>query len=238
MKSGIFSNKIFLSLTKISFLFVIVLSSIAYVILYKNYSVKASPSEDDFVGKIVINDENVVFLGDSIFDYYALDDYYGEMRVVNSGVAGVTSDNVLYNLETRVYIYNPSKVVLLIGINDYLTNTSKEQIASNIQEIVRNIKKNRPHSEVYVLSIFPVRLDIYEKLYPNYASVMSNIEISKTNKLIKNVCKEESVTFIDLHKKLVDKNGDLKDEYTVDGLHISDIGYKVITDELFKYLRD
>ena len=39
-----------------------------------------------------------------------------------------------------------------------------------------------------------------------------------------------------MYDELVDKNGNLKLEYTKEGLHMSDDGYKIITKKLKKYV--
>lgn len=192
--------------------------------------------EKEVIKKEIKNDENIVFLGDSLFDLYDLKHYYEGVKTVNSGVSGATSKNVLENMEARVYRYNPSKVFLLIGTNDYFTDVSLEGIASNIRSIVKNIKDNRPYSEVYVLSVLPIHSEISDRNYPYYAGVRSNEDIDKTNVLIKKVCNEEKVDYINLHDKLLDDSGRLNEEYTSDGLHISEKGYEVITKELNNYL--
>ena len=84
--------------------------------------------------KEMILDENVVFLGDSITDFYDLDKYYPDVKVVNSGIDGNSTYQVLDDMKERVYIYNPSKVFILIGTNDIIHG-------KNVDEIVNNIKK-------------------------------------------------------------------------------------------------
>ena len=43
--------------------------------------------------------ENIVFLGDSITDYYDLDKYYKNMPVINSGTAGYKTNQILDELD-------------------------------------------------------------------------------------------------------------------------------------------
>ena len=52
---------------------------------------------------------NYLFLGDSITDFYDLDEYYKDLPVVNSGVSGNTTADILNDMKNRVYNYNPSK---------------------------------------------------------------------------------------------------------------------------------
>ena len=58
---------------------------------------------------------NNVFLGDSLTDYFDLDAAFADYSVVNSGIAGNTTENVLADLTHRVSIYNPSQVFVWLG---------------------------------------------------------------------------------------------------------------------------
>ena len=63
-----------------------------------------------------------------------------------------------------------------------------------------------------------------------------NSRIVKINTMLKKLCEEKEVTYINMYDKLTDENGNLKLEYTIDGLHISPEGYKVITNTIMKYI--
>lgn len=185
----------------------------------------------------IVNDDNYVFLGDSIFEYYDLEKYYEGLPVVNSGVSRNRTVDVLDNMARRVYRYNPSKVFVLIGTNDIL-NKDKiyPETADNIRTIIKEIKKNRPYTQIYVQSIYPINDTDDSKILDSAVYHRSNDNIMEINELIEDVCNDEDVTYIDMYSLLVDDVGNLKIEYTTDGLHISDEGYEVITDELMKYI--
>ena len=83
---------------------------------------------------------NYLFLGDSITDFYDLDKYYDGLPVVNSGISGNTTEDILNDMKNRVYDYNPSKVFLLIGTNDLIHDIGVDDIISNIEKIISEIK--------------------------------------------------------------------------------------------------
>lgn len=183
----------------------------------------------------VVVDENIVFLGDSIFEGYDLEKFYEGMNVVNSGVSGHTSEDLLENMENRVYRYNPSKVILLIGTNDLNEDVEVEKVVENIGKIVDGIKENRPHAEIYVQSVYPVnKSGEDDKLYKPSVGKRDNETIKSMNADIEKLCKEKNVVYMDLYDVLANDNGDLELEYTTEGLHITDEGYEVITDEVMK----
>ena len=63
-----------------------------------------------------------------------------------------------------------------------------------------------------------------------------NSDIKEINKSLEKYCKKNKYTYINMYDELVDKNGNLKLEYTKEGLHMSDDGYKIITKKLKKYV--
>lgn len=176
--------------------------------------------------------DNYLFLGDSITDFYDLDKYYPDMPTVNSGVSGNTTEDILKDMKKRAYQYNPSKVFLLIGTNDLDTKHSKEDIVNNVEKIISELKENRPKAELYIESIYPVNPDVRRSKSGN----RNNDDIKQINKELKKYCKENKINYINLYDLLKDEDDNLKEEYTKDGLHLSDEGYKVVTEEIKKKL--
>ena len=174
---------------------------------------------------------NYLFLGDSITDFYDLDKYYDNFPVVNSGVSGNTTDDILNDMKNRVYSYNPSKVFLLIGTNDLIYDKSIDDIVSNIKKIIEEIKENKPQVEIYLESIYPVN----KKINKDMVAARNNKDIKKINKKLNEYCENGNCTYIDIYNILIDGEN-FSQEYTDDGLHPNDKGYEVITRELKKYL--
>lgn len=181
-------------------------------------------------------DNNYVFVGDSITWMYKLSDYYKKMPVINSGGDGNTTDDVVKNIKSRIYDYNPSKVFILIGTNDIIYGKSDDYIISNIDKIIKGIKKNRPNCEIYIESIYPINNTDNEKIHHDMVKNRTNSRINKINKKIKKICILNNVKYINIHDLLLDKDGNLKLEYTKEGLHINPDGYKIITREIKKYI--
>lgn len=210
----------------------IVLLFIASIFLYIHIKYEPKYIEKEKI----IQDENIVFLGDSITDYYDLDKYYSNYNVVNSGIAGNTTRDILGDMKNRVYKYNPSKVFLLIGTNDINSKIPEEETIKNIKSIISGIRKNRPNAKIYVESIYPINDTDDNKINKKLVSIRNNEIIKKYNKKIKKYCDNNSITYINMYDELKDTNDNLKLEYTKEGLHISDSGYVVITKEIKKYL--
>lgn len=209
------------------FLFLI---SLLFIYIHITYEPKYIEKEK------LIQDENILFLGDSITDFYDLDKYYEGYNVVNSGVSGDTTENILDDMYNRVYKYNPSKVFLLIGTNDINIKKDEEDTISNIKSIVKNIKEYRSHAKIYIESIYPINNTSDDKIEKNTVGIRTNEIIKRYNNKIKKYCNKNNITYIDMYSELQDESGNLKLEYTKEGLHISDEGYEVITKILKKYM--
>lgn len=209
-----------------------ILLVISLILLYLNqtkqvknpYDIKTSPSD------------NFVFLGDSITELYHLNEFYDELPVINSGHSGWTTDQILNSIDELVYIYNPTKVFLLIGTNDIEHDKDANYISNNIKKIVKKIKQKRPNCKIYIESIYPINNTNEEQINHGMVGKRTNKVIKQINKKIKKYCNEKGYTFINVYKELTDEKGNLKIEYTDEGLHLSNLGYIKVTKTLYKYL--
>ena len=186
--------------------------------------------------KVVTVSPNYLFLGDSITDFYDLEKYFPDDPVVNSGISGDQTIDILDDMERRVYQYNPSKVFLLIGTNDLQHEKSIDEIVDNIKKIVEGIKENRPEAEIYIESIYPVNKTDIEKIDHGMVGIRNNEDIKEINEKVEEYCQKSDLVYIDLYDELDDDEGNLAEDYTEDGLHLSEEGYEVVTEKLKEYL--
>ena len=212
---------------------VIILAGTCIFLFYKYETKKCVTIKNEV--KDILN-PNYVFLGDSITALYDLNKYYDGLPVVNSGISGETTDDIVNNLQDRVYKYNPSKVIILIGINDIERKISKEKTIENINKIVTQIKDNKPDCEIYLESIYPINNSNEEKINHSMVGIRTNDQVKSLNEDLVKLSKKKKINYIDLYDKLLDKNGNLKIEYTKEGLHMSDEGYEIITKYIKKYV--
>ena len=182
------------------------------------------------------NYTNYLFLGDSITDFYDLDKYFNDYKVVNSGISGNQTSDIYKDIKKRAYVYNPSTIFLLIGTNDLEHDVSNEDIIKNIKNIIKSLNENLPNATVYLESIYPINNEKDSKINHNSVGKRKNKDIVLINSELKQYCNDKNCTYLDMYSLLEDKDGNLKLEYTKEGLHMSDEGYEVITKELKKYM--
>lgn len=181
------------------------------------------------------NKESIVFLGDSITSRYDLNKYFPNYNVYNSGIAGNMTKDILENMENRVFAYNPTKVFILIGTNDLVySGLDNDGIKNNIEEIINKIYEKNSNTKIYLESIYPVNNSINKEI----VETRTNDNIKDLNNKIEKICNNNKCTYINMYDNLTDKNGNMKRIYTVDGLHLNKIGYKVVASKLTKYLNE
>ncbi|MDO4996439.1 MAG: GDSL-type esterase/lipase family protein [Bacilli bacterium] len=181
--------------------------------------------------------ENFIFYGDSITQCYDIEHFYPDLPVVNTAHWGYLTPTLLDEVEERVLAYNPTKVFLLMGTNDLgYSDSTDEEIFENIKKVVQIIKKDRKNVKIYIQSIYPVNETI--DIDANVWHIRENARIRNINSMLEEYCKEQKLTYIDVYSALQEEDGSIKEEYTVEGLHITYDGYKKITEVLDKYVRE
>ena len=186
---------------------------------------------------IKVQDENIVFFGDSITKGYNVKEFYDEYRVVNSGISGNKTEDLINRIDNDLYNFNPSLVIIQIGTNDLRAGIKDEDIIKNLKTIIKGIRKNRKNANILIESVYPINRSIYEDDWNNASPDYTNKHIIKLNKEIKLLCKNENIKYIDVYPKLLDNNNNLKEVYTKDGLHLTDLGYYKVTRVIKEYIK-
>lgn len=168
----------------------------------------------------------VVFVGDSITQDYPLSEHFPERVTYNRGIGGDTTVGLSRRLEESVFALEPETVVLLIGTNDLaLLHSTPEEVVSRIGAILAVIRARLPQTRILLESVYPVRPDAGQTTREG----RSNEDIRTINAKLAAL---PDIRFMDLYSRLADSEGRLRSEFTVEGLHINQAGYSVITETL------
>jgi lysophospholipase L1-like esterase len=172
---------------------------------------------------------SIVFLGNSITEGGRWKKLTGDSSAVNRGIGGDITFGVLKRVN-EIVAAKPSKLFLLIGINDIGKDIPDAVIADNIRQIIDRFKRESPNTKVYVQSILPVNPTITN--FPQHYD--KNDHVKKTNEHIRNVVTQTKVTLIDTFSLFSDDQGLLKQQFTQDGLHLNNDGYSLWVNHLRK----
>jgi lysophospholipase L1-like esterase len=168
----------------------------------------------------------VVLLGDSVTEGFDVPKYFPGRRVLNRGIGADVIGNalpeddsrgVLRRLDESVFDCAATDVFLLIGINDLGSGRTPEVMEQGYREILERIKKRAPSIRIHVQSVLPTR-DKHAK---------HNANVLDFNQRLKKLAAEFEYEYLDNHSLMTDDKGELKAEFTADGLHLNDDAYKL-----------
>jgi len=170
----------------------------------------------------------ILFLGDSLTEEFHVSQYFPGFPIINRGISGDTIEGVIERIDISAIRLEPSKIFLMIGINDIGSDMTEKYIQLHYTRLLTLLQDNLPQSELYVLSLLPVR--------PEWGKSMPG-QIKKINKFIHDASRKNTITFINLFASFIDSNGYLKENLTNDGLHLNSNGYDLWAKELMRYLQ-
>ncbi|TWJ03194.1 lysophospholipase L1-like esterase [Mucilaginibacter frigoritolerans] len=164
----------------------------------------------------------VIFLGNSITEMGNWKKATGDTTVINRGIGGDITYGVLKRLKD-ITDRQPSKVFLLIGINDIGKDIPEAVIADNDLKIVKEIHAQCPQTRIYVESVLPVNSTVnnFPQHYDKEEHVLA------LNKLLRANAAAGNYTYVDIFHLFADANGRLKSEYTYEGLHLKPPAYDI-----------
>jgi lysophospholipase L1-like esterase len=159
-------------------------------------------------------------------------------KVVNLGIGGQTSAQVLNRLKKYLEIGKPRWVFLEVGVNDIkiigvdhkLSDTIKTGCFRNITSIIELCGKY--NIKVLVIGIFPTGdIEPLRRLVWN-SSVDS--AIAQVNDKIRLYCSNNDVKYFDASKILSDSKGKVKSNFQDGFLHLNNEAYKDLSSNIIK----
>ncbi len=164
----------------------------------------------------------IMMVGNSITEAGNWKKLVRDSSVINRGISGDVTFGVIHRME-EIVKREPSKIFLLIGINDLSRNTPDEVILENVFTIVSKIKSSSPKTEIFVQSILPTN-DSFKNLNKNF--IGKDTHITTINAQLKRYADRMKYNFIDLYTKFLGKDGNMDAKYVTDGLHLNELGYQ------------
>jgi lysophospholipase L1-like esterase len=173
-------------------------------------------------------DAEVLFMGDSITDFWrnaegqfagkpVLDQHFGHWKVANFGIAGDTTQGVLYRLQNgEGQGFSPRAVMLMIGTNNTGRNSAGE-IAEGVGAVVLELQTRFPEAEILLLGIFP----------RGAAGDPARATIASINESISRLDALDRVHYLDIGDVFLDAGGNIPQSVMSDALHPSAEGYRL-----------
>ena len=169
----------------------------------------------------------VVFTGSSLMEMFPinklLEEHHDSTVIYNRAVGGFITDELLKVIDVCAVDLMPSKVFINIGTNDLSRSSIPiSQVIDNYSKILGEIEKV-PDVKIYLMAYYPVN---YEAAAP------------EMKECLKKLAERHGQRYIDISRNLKDDRGRLKAEYTIEGMHIKEEGYRAIYDDIMKYVKE
>ena len=177
-----------------------------------------------FVWQAQRGDIDLLFVGDSITDWWRtpgrglaeFEKNYGQYKTANFGIAGDTTQGVLWRMRNgELEGFKAKLIVLMLGTNNLGRNTNAD-IAAGDRAIVEEFRKRQPQAKVLILGVFP------RGAAPN---TPAREAIAEINGHLAKLADNRNVFYMDIGPAFLEPDGTLSTEVMNDGLHPTTKGY-------------
>ncbi|MEO5649509.1 MAG: SGNH/GDSL hydrolase family protein, partial [Ginsengibacter sp.] len=170
-------------------------------------------------------ENRVVYMGNSITEGWIQKDpdFFAGKPYINRGISGQTTPQMLLRFHADVIALRPKVVVILAGINDIAGNTGPstlEMIEDNISSMA--VLAKSAGIKVILSSVLPA----YD--FPWRPGLAPAEKVVALNEWIKNYASQNGFIYLDYYSSMVDDRKGLLAEYTTDGVHPNEKGYKIM----------
>lgn len=176
----------------------------------------------DYFKKSLVVKNAIVFLGNSITERGEWQEILSDSKypIINRGIGGDNSFGILARID-EVLKGKPKAIFLMDGINDQFRKLPHDVSIHNYRRIIRKIKATSPRTKIYLESALPINEAMTKESYTKGRNEL----VPLLNAKLKVLAEEEQITFIDICPLFQDDKGVLKEEYTLDGVHLKAAAY-------------
>ena len=186
----------------------------------------------------------IVFAGSSLMEQFPIHEFLQDFdlpyTIYNRGIGGYTTAEMLKVMDVCIYDLAPSAIFLNIGTNDLNgPEYTQEGLMERLEEILKGIRSHLPDAKLYLLAYYPINPEVETSPFiKEVFRYRTNERIRAANEGVQSLAKAYNATYLDLNKNIQDANGNLKAEFTVEGMHMYANGYKAVLDQLLPILQE
>ncbi len=174
----------------------------------------------------------VVFMGDSITENWGLaDPKLFERGVLNRGISGQTTPQMLVRFREDVIALKPKVVHILAGTNDVAGNTGPNRPQDFKNNISSMVELARAHGIHVILASIPPTAKF------NWRPELNPVpQIRELNEWLRDYAAHTGCDFIDYYPTLAGTMGELRPDLGNDGVHPNRDGYRLMRALVEKHL--
>ena len=173
------------------------------------------------------NEKRIVFMGDSITEEWCnlCPEFFSGNYYINRGIGGQTTPQMLIRFKPDAIDLKPYAIIILAGTNDIAGNTGP----STVRMITDNIFSMAELAIAYEIKVvLSSILPVYQ--YPWVDDVLDPPSaIDSINSKIKEYVENKGLLYLDYYSSMVDDRKGLKLDFTGDGVHPNEAGYRVMS---------
>lgn len=188
----------------------------------------------------------ILFVGSSLMEWFPINEMQQTLNkdyiIYNRGIAGFVTTELLASMEECIFDLEPSKIFINIGTNDMNTpDYKKEKLIDNYDKILTQISQRLSNCKVYLMAYYPLNAKadfpgVDKEFKENRFETRTNAVILEANEAVEQLAKKHNYEFINANDGLMDKEGNLKEEFSIEGIHMWPNAYSVILENIKKYL--
>ena len=173
------------------------------------------------------NEKRIVYMGDSITEEWSnlYPEFFSGKYYINRGIGGQTTPQMLIRFKPDAMDLKPDAIVILAGTNDIAGNTGP----STVRMITDNIFSMAELAKAYdIIVVLASILPVYQYSWADDVIDPPSM-IDSVNSKIKEYVENQGLVYLDYYSSMVDDRKGLKLDYTGDGVHPNEAGYKVMS---------
>lgn len=175
----------------------------------------------------------IVFLGDSITQGWQpnlFEQFYGHRAALNLGISGDATQGMLWRLQNGHWParLQPQAIVLLIGTNNIGVGNRPEDVAVGIGQVIEQLRRLAPQAKIVLVGVLPRGI---------YANDPMRQPIARLNQMIAACGDNRQVFYTEPGQLMLDGQGVLFDWIAYDWLHLSLVGYAILSTAIEGHLR-
>lgn len=169
---------------------------------------------------------DLLFVGDSITDWWrqanrglpVFTEYFGGYRTANFGIAGDTTQGVLWRMQNgELDGFQAKLIMLMLGTNN-INRNANDDIAEGDRAIIAEFRKRQPQAKVLLLGVFPRGAAADNPFRPSIKAINAKLATFADN---------TNVFYMDIGDKFLAADGTLSPDIMPDGLHPNERGYRI-----------